>query len=255
VKNIAEGRDAVRIITNDTRDGTETLVVTKDKHFVGTLALENYFKMDAELSRRFLRLQTDDSSDHIQHIHDYKAKKRMLMDSNQEYYMNLEDRLKHHIAIVRNFNHVEVLDPFASYIQDFIPKTQKSVSYVDHYYGLVDACAKFHYYDRESFTLNNKTHIMASIEDHYLVHTLYFDQFQDTLFGNLGQDALPLNPYALQRVIDWKKCFEAGYEALSELPSPYQKNVEQWRQRQVTDNIITVNAFPTGERLKLVVFD
>lgn len=251
VKNITEGRDSIRMTTNDMRNGTDTTIVTKDKHFICTLAIENYFKTDAELSRRFLRLRTDDSPEHIQEIHDYKAKKRMLIDSDQEYYTGLEERLIHHIKSVRGMTELQILDPFASYIQGFMPKTKKSVSYIDHYYGLVDASAKFHYRDRESIILNNKEHLITSLEDHYLVHALYFNQFQDTLLSFQGDDAIRSNPAALQRVIDWKSCFIQGYEALCGLPSTYTDIIERWKNRQIDGHdghALIVNSFPDGKR-------
>jgi len=254
VKTITEGRDSIRITTNDSRNGTDTVIVTKDKHFICTVAIENYFKMDAELSRRFLRLRTDDSLEHIQQIHDNKAKRRMFIDTDQQYYDTLEQRLDYHLAEVRKLDKIEVLDPFASYIQDFIPKTQKSVSYVNHYYGLVDASTKFHYHDRESMLLDGQRYLIANLEDHYLVHTLYFNQFQDTLFNFTGNTPNS-NPEALQRIIDWKKCFVEGYEALHNLPASYERNIQNWKQRQITDNSISVNAFPNGEHLRLATFD
>src|SRR3989344_505880 len=68
VKTLTEGRDLDRLVARAQGPVTHQKISGKDKVLSYTLATENSFKKDAELSRRFIVLYTDTSQEHVQHV-------------------------------------------------------------------------------------------------------------------------------------------------------------------------------------------
>lgn len=209
-KDITEGRDSTRKVTNG--HGILENRIKKDLTIIYTKATENYFKLDKELSRRFIRFATDSSKEQINRIHDFKAKKRYQLSQAQDQDQNLEEMIKSNFHNLLGKD-IEVIDPFAGYFSSIIPKTQKSSAYVDHYNALVDGCAKFNYNFREKFKFDGKEYLLTNIEDHHIIFDIYAKDFINTLkdLADEGEKVTMPNP-------DWNLCFQKGYQVMKESP-------------------------------------
>ncbi len=252
VKNITEGKSARRLVTSKDLAGSEEFIINKDKTIVYTLALENHFKKDNEAARRFMRFITDSSPKHFEAIHNYKANARMNIARKQDN-EELTVRLSNHLNTLRKLS-VQVIDPFAEYIQAFIPKTQKSVGYVDHYYHLIDACTRFHFQNREYFKVNGQDYLLTNLEDHYYVHSIYYNEFLKSL-DDLAQEG---EQDTIKRAIDWKACFLQGRENLynnETLQKVMKENptlLKNWELAQIGQGTINTKDYKTGELFVLV---
>ncbi len=179
VKNLTEGKDVKRIVTNQNKKGNNTFRISKGKSIIYTLASENYYKNDEELNRRFLRFKTNSTKEHLEDILRNKSNKRQELNYEEDE-EETKEKLKKHLSYVRKID-TKVFDPYSEYISQFLPRTQKSVGYVDHYFSLVDASARFNYKNRLILEHNNKKIIVADIEDHVLIHKVYHTEFLETL--------------------------------------------------------------------------
>jgi len=230
----------------------DELVITKDKVIIYTLAKENSFKKDIELSRRVMQLITDSTPEHIQAIHNYKAQARAQIKFTPQS-EELTSHLRKHLQNLRNLS-VQVIDPFAEYLQAFIPQTQKSVGYIDHYYKLVDACTRFHYQDREHFSLKGQDYLLAQVQDHHYIHSLYYNEFIKTL-DSLVQKSDQEHIIKKNRTqhINWKDCFLSGKENLNantELQAVIKNNpslLNNWEYRQVKQGDLYTKDYKTGK--------
>lgn len=262
IKNLTEGKDVKRIVTNGSRDGSEEYTINKGKSVIYTLALENYFKKDEESSRRLMRLQTDSSKEHLEEIHNFKANKRLNLDLDEIYTKNLELSLKNHINFIRkDLKDVRVVDPFAVYMQRAVPKTQKSVGYVDHFYNLVDACVKFHYDSREKFGFNGADFVIANLEDNYNIFNLYFDQFRRTIkdFADRTEDDNERKA-ALQEIEnvfmpDWNEALKHGISNLEASKfykdSGFKGVANSWKDKNFEDISVFIKTYKLGEMSSL----
>lgn len=253
IKDLTEGRDAKRIVTKSNGQGTTEYTIRKGISIVYTLALENNFNPDEESSRRFIRLQTDSSYEHIDQIHQAKVRNRSTIVREPEK-EQLEARLNRHLNACRDLD-VNVLDPFAGYINSLMPKTQKSIGYVDHYYSLLDACAKFHHQDRVHFKVNRQNYLLINLEDHFTVFSVYFPDFLASLKDQskagekqfFGESILP----------DWQECYQDGLAVLqndlhlAEIVPNYGLLLSQWENRQVAEKVIYGTDYLSGERVPL----
>ncbi|MFW6310920.1 MAG: hypothetical protein ACOC1K_01915 [Nanoarchaeota archaeon] len=216
VKNLTEGKDVQRVVTDAKRKGNKTFKINSGKSIIYTLASENYFKKDEELNRRFLRFKTNNSESHLEDILNYKS------DARQDFSLNnkndvLKDDLKNHFNYLKQLD-VKIFDPYSSSVLDFLPKTQKSVGYVDHYFSLVDAATKFNCNSRVSFEYDNNKFLVSDLEDHVLVHKLYYDEFLNTLKGfserNKLDDEVDIINSIQNKTIDWSKIFNDGLKVV-----------------------------------------
>jgi hypothetical protein len=259
IKNLTEGKDATRIVTSaDKKSGVE-YSIKKGISIIYTLALENYFKKDEESSRRFMRLQTDSSKEHLDDIHSHKARGRCTINPDYNRMQRLQKTLTDHIGDISNMKEVKVLDPCADYFKEIIPKTQKSVGYVDHYYNLVDACVKFHYNEREHFEIDNAEYVVANVGDHFNVFSMYFKEFTKTLkdFADRMEDGQEKEETLKElddiKEPDWAACFKKSYDilltdiTLESLRQDYPNLPESWSSRQVNKNTISTLDYKTGK--------
>ncbi|MFP4568193.1 MAG: hypothetical protein ACLFN8_04575 [Candidatus Woesearchaeota archaeon] len=248
IKNITEGKDAKRIVTNKSNGGSDEYIISKDKTIIYTLALENTLKKDSEVARRFMRFMTDSSNEHFEEIHNYKANKRTQIFEEDDV-QNLEKKLKHQINTLKDKT-IQIIDPFSEYLIQFFPKTQKSVGYIDHYYNLVDASTKFHIQNRETIEIKDKLYAITSIEDHFQIHTTYYTEFIKSLndFENNKQNNK-------QAQINWKQFYDFGKETLTKLQNTPNINnpylVQNWECRQITNNKIYTKDHKTGELIQI----
>jgi hypothetical protein len=129
------------------------------------------------------------------------------------------------------------LDPFAEYMDQYLPITTKSIAYIDDYYSYLDGCAKFHHKDR-MLENGRKSLLVLNLADHYIIHQIYHAEFCQTLlkldnlesFGDKGQKAL--------EPVNWGACFEAGIAKMKEnFPDVV---VNKWIARQISDKKLSV---------------
>lgn len=265
IKDLTEGKDATRVVTKRGGKGTEEYRIKSGVSIVYTLALENYFKKDEESSRRLIRFRTDPSPEHLEEIHGDKARKRHALDASEKSRVSLERKLKRHVYECMDMDGVKVIDPFAEYISSLIPRTQKSVGYVDHYYSLLDACAKFHANNRTQVDVDGQTYLLIEVQDHITVFRAYFGEFIKTLkeFSQRKDQAQELEPGEENSELDyfehipepdWAQCYRKGLEvistdpALSPLMEDYGDKVAEWLGRQVKDDKIFVLDYSTGKQ-------
>ncbi|MCC7574093.1 hypothetical protein KO361_00675 [Candidatus Woesearchaeota archaeon] len=214
VKNLTEGKDVKRVVTDYKNKGSKVFNITKGKSVIYTLASENYFKKDEELNRRFLRFKTNSSEEHLDDVLNSKSLKRQDFSFFEDV-DSLKSKLKNYFGFLRNLD-VKIFDPYCSYLSDFLPRTQKSVGYVDHYFSLVDAVTRFNFKDRFLFKYGDKDVVVSELEDHFVVHKLYYSEFLDTLSGfserNNFDDELLLIQDLRKKFVDWDVAFSKGLE-------------------------------------------
>lgn len=172
VKNLTEGKDASRIVTVRRGEVAEYRIKAGIT-IIYTLAFENCFKKDNETSRRFIRLLTDMSDEHIGDVMRHKAEERCSLDEGVRIGKDSIERIRQHIHSCTRMPPLKYFDPFALALSEYIPATPKSIGFVDHYYHLLNASAKFHHKNR-IFAEGN---LVLDLEDHYLINTLYYGEF------------------------------------------------------------------------------
>ena len=154
IKNITEGKDAKRIVTNARRDGVDSYTIESGKIIVSTIAKENDFKYDRETQRRFLILETDSSKEHIKDIIDSKVSRQINVDMTN-HKQEIEDSIKERVEYVGSLKNVHVLNPFIGYIKNAFPLVDKTQSYLDHYLNIFSAWGKFFSPERKVDLLGN----------------------------------------------------------------------------------------------------
>ncbi|MGV8141350.1 MAG: hypothetical protein ACP5NW_02830 [Candidatus Woesearchaeota archaeon] len=262
IKNLTEGKSVKRIVTNSTKTGNQLYQITKGKMVIYTLALENDFKKDDETSRRFMRFNTDSSAEHFEAINNYKAQRRASIDTLTLDVEGMKSKLSEHLYDVRKLKDAIIIDPFAQYLNEFMPQTQKSIGYVDHYYHLVDSCVKFNYKDRTRFFVNGKEMIIADLEDHYQIYNLYYDEFiksVDELDKSLLDQSVETNPCAKEAISktmpDWQTCFKSGIKVLGDTLNSSSINkdkiFESWYIHQVSEGKLITKDYLTGKPLEM----
>ena len=255
IKDLTEGKDANRIVTSRGGRGIKEYSIKKGVTIIYTLALENYFKKDEESSRRLIRLRTDSSQEHLDEIHETKAKSRYSIGKSQRAMKKLEQKVKEHVSDCIALNEINIIDPFSEYVTDIIPKTQKSVGYIDHYYSLLDGCAKFHYNQRQKVDIGGETYLLVNLEDHYNVFQMYFNEFTQTL-KDLATEEDKLRELSVIDKPNWEKCFYDGCEImttsaeLKKLRTRHPAVIKDWYDSQVNNKIIkTIDYNGGGDKI------
>jgi hypothetical protein len=265
IKNLTEGKDAKRLVTNKDKDGAVEYSINGGKTVIYTLALENQFKKDEESSRRFMTLQTDSSREHLDDIHTFKAGKRFNLSQEGSETELLREALKTHIRGLGSLDDVKIIDPCAEYIQGFVPRTQKSVGYVDHYYSMVDGCVRFHNANRVKLEINGISYLVANVEDHFNVFNLYFREF----FRSLGDFARSTQDSALKEIDfgdveinrpNWDECLYHGYNSIKRHDVLGKvlagENLENdWFAIQNRNGAVSTIDYKTGAPVRVAVID
>lgn len=253
IKTITEGRIAKR---QKMCDGEIKEYVLYPKCVITAIADENEFKefleKDKEDMRRFSHIILDSSFDSTQKIREFKSRNRsMRQELLRVAPESLGERIQRHLAACINLQFDSPpLDPFAEYMDQHLPITDKSIAYVDDYYSYLDGCAKFHHSQRV-VPGPGSSNLILDLSDHYTIYDVYHDEFCKTLlkldnlqdFGDRAQRAC--------EPVDWKACFEAGISKMREnFPSVL---VDRWISRQLRDNkLIVLNPLNHEEQ---VLFD
>ncbi len=254
IKDLTEGKDANRVVSKKSGNGVDEFTIKKDITIIYTLALENDFKKDDESARRLIRFNTNNSKKHLDEIHNFKSRQRYSLFDNEHNIEDLEKKIKEHISACLNLDHVKVIDPFSDYITSILPKTQKSVGYIDHYYSLLDSSTKFNFNNRQKIEINGNKYILTNIEDHFNIFRIYFSDFLQGL-QDFSNDDLDLKKI---KYPSWKNCFYYGLHilnsssALEKLRVDNCKIIKNWYSKQVsTDNVISVIDYISGNNIKI----
>lgn len=196
IKNLTEGRDAVRKV----RCGNETLEqkITGDKSVIYTFATENLAKKDAEMARRFFVLSTDVSEEQTRKIMEHLAMGQYGINACRR--SKIVDEAKQHIADCINLD-ARYGNPFAQYLASIMPQTLDMRSKVKHYFGLLNAHARFSFKER----VKVKDCLLLSIDDVFAVNKMY----ETYMIGKKGEMIL--------EKFDYKQCLRAGVDKLREL--------------------------------------
>lgn len=221
IKDLTEGKDAVRVVTLKKGECEEYKIKT-GKAVIYTLANENGFKKDVETGRRFIVFHTDNSQEHVKNILSSKAKRRGFQIEerfSQDDFIYLQNHLAE--CILSNY---DFIDPFAEYMIKHIPETSKSGGFVDKYHSLVDAHAKLHYMERVE--LNGS--LIINIEDHQRIHSLYHESFCRNLSSICSDEEQGIIKAAKKKV-DWERCLIHGITLVKE-KIPY--TAEEWISKQ-----------------------
>lgn len=247
IKNLTEGKDASRIVTEGRGEVTEYRIKA-GVTIIYTLALENCFKKDNETSRRFIRLMTDTSREHIDDVMQYKAEERCSINGEKCLSKEGIKRIKNHLKSCIEMPEVQYFDPFSITLNEYIPSTPKSIGFVNHYYGLLNACAKFHHKNR----LFTGEALVLDFEDHYLVQTLYYDEFCRTL-SQLNKESAGEKKPDLDyepKEFDWSRFWNEGFAKMKEqLPDI----ADQWASKQLNEGKIRVYDVPSLQYTEIKV--
>lgn len=174
LKDLGEGRTAERKVTKADRSGVEEQKIEAGKSIIYTLALENWFKKDRELERRYFQLYTDISEGQTRRILSSAAQKEYLTEEDLRIMSDGEIlALKEHIRGCLILSPSRYINPFADSIIQNMPTNIKARSFINHYFNLIQASAKFHHRER----LKEGGNIFVSLEDVYLISELYNEQF------------------------------------------------------------------------------
>ncbi|MBI5871859.1 hypothetical protein HZB88_02130 [archaeon] len=220
IKDITENKDAERLVVQ--HNSLRKYKLSGSLTIVYTLAFENNFKLDAETARRVVHLRTNTSQEHIEKILYGKAQKRFFNSNGQK---NLQDnQLKQHIKDCISLE-ANAVDPFFS-LYNLFPKSPKTAGFIDKYYGLLDACAKFHHKERISYNGN----IFLSLQDHMLIYKLYYQTFCGTILeltrGSFKEDNLEFS----NEIPDWQNITNT---AINFMQQSYPDIVDRWYKQQI----------------------
>ncbi|MBN2566894.1 hypothetical protein JXB02_02285 [Candidatus Woesearchaeota archaeon] len=174
LKNLTEGKDFVRRVKSPRDDTVTAYRIGAGKGVIYTLAFENDFKKDVELSRRVFQLYTDISKEHNQRVIDYISDSQCRGLGGEEGLTPAEEAaLYAHAQEVLAFGPEGFINPFARYLGALVPPENKAKSFISYYYDLMGSSAKFFHQDR---TMSGGS-VLVDLQDAYTVHTLYGKQF------------------------------------------------------------------------------
>ncbi|MFH1769981.1 MAG: hypothetical protein ABH828_00305 [archaeon] len=257
IKDLTEGKDSNRIVTQVKKNNVTEYSIKSGVSIIYTLAIENNFKKDSESSRRLIRFKTDSSQEHLDEIHNYKAKQRYSIGETEIEKKVLESRVTKHLEQIIGIENVNIIDPFSNYLVEMIPKTQKSVGYIDHYYSLLDGCAKFHFNERQKVSIDGQIYMLTNLEDHFNVFNMYFKEFIQTLKDMSNEeDRSATKPNIMEP--DWKVGFGNAYSILQASPAVdklRQTNpsiVNNWFDSQIKNGIVGCLDYKTGENIEII---
>ncbi len=191
IKNLAEGKNYTRDVTDATTKTVNTQLIEKGKGIMYTLALENKHKTDAEMKRRFMVLTTDVSQPQTRRVITRKSKERFAKERLLELKESDIAQLKTHIKMCMDkAGDFKYQNPFAEAITDFMPTPDQKVrSFVDHFLNVVEAITLFNYKERHK---NSDGEIFVNLEDVWMANLLYGEFFNKDIHGipALGMEIL-----------------------------------------------------------------
>lgn len=179
LKNLAEGKEFTRDVTDMAGGSVRKQRITKGKGIMYTLALENKHKNDEEMKRRFVVLSTDVGQEQTKRVVARKASERFAKERLIEISDEEIEALKKHIESCLNLSDISFQNPYAEIISKSIPTPDQKVrSFISHYFNVMDAVALYHYKDRVMREdPKGRTELYITIQDAYLANLLYADYF------------------------------------------------------------------------------
>jgi len=119
---------------------------------------------------------------------------------------------------------------------------------------LVDACTRFHFQNREHFTIDGQDYLLANVEDHYQIHSIYYNEFMKTLEDLAQENEVKQH----MESPDWKKCFIQGRnnlyqsQTIQDVLKDNPALLHNWELRQIGQGTIHTKDYKTGELFVLI---
>jgi len=252
IKTIIEGRVVEKIKTESS--GEVKKYTLNPKCLITALATENHAMRelikDKETLRRISTVLVDTSVEHAEEVQKYKLEARCTLPEKMQRMSSAKEAiLKQHVADCLNLKVDHYFDPFALYMDQHLPLTPKSMAYVDHYFAYLNGCAKFNYKAR-SFEYGQKKLVILSLQDHYIVHSVYHKEYCNSLLTLDNLTEFGAGKKRSDEPVDWKECFESGLAKMRESFPDWL--VDKWKSAQLTNNKLTVTDPITREEKLLV---
>ncbi|MBD3309690.1 hypothetical protein GF351_00570 [Candidatus Woesearchaeota archaeon] len=176
LKNLGEGTDAVREITVPGRKGkreTVKAVIQAGKGVAYTLATENLFKKDIELSTRYWQVYTDISDEQTRRIEEARALRANLGEDLSLMEQEEISMLRQHLISCLHTPGMRYVNPYRMGFFGQGKQPVKARRFQDHLIRMVEGCAKFHYGER----LRDDDKLLVELSDMYTIHRCYSKQF------------------------------------------------------------------------------
>lgn len=230
-----------------------------------TLATQNDYELDAEMSRRFVLFETDNSIEQQNRINEQTSQNMFRVAAVPEEDRAANDQYKGDVRNIARHD-FEYLDPFNEAFMEMMDGIPHSGSLVPLYHELVRASAKYHSGERERVSIGDKEHLFIGLEDHVLVHDAYFQDFLGNCeaFGKTTKHAEGLEEEfgrLRERSIDWSGYFSSAVRTFREHPdrdvlersSP--GILDRWVDRQVSDGDLVVGMYDSNALQQVGVYD
>lgn len=172
IKDVTENKDASRIITNSTRDGTTSQTINRNISVIYTLANENSFKTDIELDRRLIKFYTDNSETQKKNIFMAKANELVSGSVDKIKLEGLRARVQNHIEDCFD-NYLEVKDPFIPTIYEQLYSSNANLNKAEIYRFLVKGYVNFNSNNNIKTTIDDKSYLLVNKQDHLDVQKFY----------------------------------------------------------------------------------
>ncbi|RME78399.1 hypothetical protein D6774_01280 [Candidatus Woesearchaeota archaeon] len=175
IKDLSEGKESIRKVTRGQQ--THTLRIPAGKQLIYTLADENNYTLDHELSRRFIRLKTNTTEEAI------RKRKEAILTRTPQQPLNISHLLKNIKETQLN-----VQEAHPQLILNLLPNTSKTISLMQHYCALIKAHAKFAGRDH------------TTPQDHLNTYNLFAKRFEEQL-SQLENKEITLNAEVLHDLL------------------------------------------------------
>lgn len=205
IKNLTEGKGISRTVR--AKGENVEFTINPGKAVIYTLALENAFKKDVELSRRVFTLTTDISEEQTRKIIEAIAKKGYQANKSSQVKIA---GLKAHFRDCLALPEIQYINPFSTFVAGYMPPVLRSRSFATHYFNLVEASARFHH--KERIIENNR--IFVNFDDIANIHSFYFDDFLRSVFR------IPVHSEEIFSLIEGSESIEEMHYALKKKKSP-----------------------------------
>lgn len=219
IKDLSEGKSSTRRVTLPNRQVAK-YKIKKGVSVMYTLADENTFKKDEELSRRVVRLRTDTSGEHIEDILRAETLGRMgsTTESSRASCSSDYSDLGAYISSCSDLD-VKIIDPFAEYIRGCFNE-EMTPSDLKKYNSLLDACVKFNHPRRQQV----RGGLLANLEDHVLVYSIFCTSTVE------GRDKV--NRDGDDSIVHFQKAVDSGMKAMKKKLKP--ASLAKWVRHQLT---------------------
>ncbi len=248
IKDISEGRSSTRHVNVGKQ--TKEYTIDAGKTVIYTLADENGYAKDMETARRVVALRTNTSEEHVKGILRGKTCSR-FEDEKQTINEAEMAFLKMHMAKLISSDKPSTKDPFAEYMAQYMPALPVSASFVEHYYLMLDAYARFN----SSKRVRKGDILFLNIEDHYMVDQLYRATFcknlEDMAKGYFREhdEIVAKAKEASETKIDWAGCWSHG---LVKMRNAFPGIADEWEAAQKESSTVCIYNPLNSERIEIL---